>query len=549
MPKGAAQPKELLIHAQAALTLRLFMKRLFTGLRDNPPSSSYDAVIIGAGVGGLICANLLAREGLRVLLVEQHYMVGGYCSTFRRKGFTFDAATHFYPLLGNPATITGRLLKELGLTNGWVKMDPVDHFHFPDGSSFAVPADFDRYLAKLKAEFPEEAQALDKFFTVVREVYLLGLLYYFRCQDTDRLDQYRELTVRQALDHHFQSEKLKLLLAADCGHWGSPPSRTSFVFDSMLRLSYFLGNYYPQGGSQAFADELALRFEELGGHVLMSSRVNRILVRNKTACGVELETGRTGARTLRRVSAQVVISNADLLLTYERMLGPEHVDADQLSALRRLRPTHPCFLTHIGLKGMPTEVLREASGYHWASWDSDRVATSAFKIFVPTLYEPRMAPAGGHIVIVQKLTDIDYSAIKDWPAHKRAVEDYIMQNLERIMPGFSEKIIVRLSASAQTSYNFTLNHRGAMLGWEMSPDQLGERRPSVNGAVKNLYLVGHWAQPGGGITPVIVSAMQVARTITERAAAGSFAPFDVRPTAVAASGEYSGAAHAETLPA
>src|SRR5438067_5108687 len=112
------------------------MGRRFKGLKDQP-RDSYDAIVIGAGIGGLICANLLAREGLRVLLVEQHYMVGGYCSTFRRKGFTFDAATHFYPLLGNPATITGGLLRELGLTNGWVKMDPVDHFHFPDGSSFS----------------------------------------------------------------------------------------------------------------------------------------------------------------------------------------------------------------------------------------------------------------------------------------------------------------------------------------------------------------------------------------------------------------------------
>src|SRR5207248_10736863 len=101
--------------------------------------------------------------------------------------------------------------------------------------------------------------------------------------DTDRLNQYRDLTVRQALNHHFRNEKLKLLLAADCSHWGSTPSRTSFVFDSMLRLSYFLGNYYPQGGSQAFADELALRFEERGGHILMSSSVKRILVRRPTA--------------------------------------------------------------------------------------------------------------------------------------------------------------------------------------------------------------------------------------------------------------------------
>ncbi len=511
------------------------MKRLFTGLRGKPPKRSYDAVIIGAGIGGLICANLLAREGLRVLLVEQHYMVGGYCSTFRRKGFMFDAATHFYPLLGNPATITGRLLRDLGITNGWVKMDPVDHFHFPDGSTFAVPADFDIYLDRLKKEFPEESENLDRFFVLVREVYLSGLLTYFRWRETDRLDQYSRMTVRQALDQFFCNEKLKLLLAADCGHWGSPPSRTSFVFDSMLRLSYFLGNYYPRGGSQAFADELALRFEELGGHILMSSSVCRIVSTNKTAHGVDISVGPAQTRAIHRVNAGVVVSNADLLLTLERLLGPNYVDPDRIASIRKLRPTHPCFLVHIGLNGITTEVLRAAHGYHWDSWDSDRVATKAFKIFVPTLYEPAMAPPGGHIVIVQKLTDIDYDAVEDWATHKAKVEAYIMRNLERVMPGFSEKVVVKLSASALTSHRFTLNHKGAMLGWEMSPDQLGESRPALNGLLRNLYFVGHWTQPGGGITPVIVSAMQVARKITSGAEQSCFTS-DVLPLVDAFSG-------------
>jgi phytoene dehydrogenase-like protein len=81
------------------------LSRPFSGLRRTEPRDRYDAVVIGAGIGGLVCANLLAREGLAVLLVEQHYMAGGYCSTFRRGGYTFDASTHFYPLLGNPDTL------------------------------------------------------------------------------------------------------------------------------------------------------------------------------------------------------------------------------------------------------------------------------------------------------------------------------------------------------------------------------------------------------------------------------------------------------------
>jgi phytoene dehydrogenase-like protein len=499
--------------------------RPFRGLRDQPPRPRYDAVVIGAGVGGLVCANLLACRGLSVLLAEQHYMVGGYCSTFRRGRFTFDASTHFYPLLGNPSTLTGRLLADLGMETRWVKMDPVDTFHFPDGSRFDVPADFETYLGRVKAEFPAEAAALDRFFAEVREAYHLGLVAYFRWRTVPRLDRFRHSTVRQVLDRHFASEKLKLLLTADCPHWGSPPCRTSFVFDSMLRLSYFLGNYYPVGGSQAFADELARRFEELGGHILTSSRVEQILLEDGAAAGVEVETTRGALAGRRRIRCEIVVSNADLRQTYDRLLPRRVVDPGLWDQLASLRVSYPCFLTHLGVKGVPPEKLAAAQGYYWRLWDPDRVGRDALvcKIFVPTLYEPAMAPPGGQVVILQKVLEMDYRAVADWAAHKAEVEALVTGHLERVVPEVSGRIVVKTSATARTAWRFTGNLEGSMLGWEMAPDQLGAARPGIEGPVPGLYLVGHWVQPGGGITPVIISALRVAQAATgsEVAAVGA----------------------------
>jgi phytoene dehydrogenase-like protein len=449
-----------------------------------------------------------------VLLVEQHYMVGGYCSTFRRKAFTFDAATHFYPLLGNPMTITGSLLERLGSRTRWIKMDPVDHFHFPDGSGFSVSADFGEYMDALKATFPHEAEALDELFALVREGYLYGLLYYFRGRAHERLGPLRELTLHRALSRYIHDQKLKLLLAADCAHWGSRPSRTSFVFDSMLRLSYFLGNYYPVGGSQAFADDLARVVQEHGGDILMRAMAERIVVEHGTAVAVDIATGIGAHRHTVRVRAKRVVSNADLVQTLETLLGPDVIGADEIRRVKQLRATSPCFLVHIGLRDIPLETLRRASGYHWRSWDSDDVVTDAFKIFVPTMYEPRMAPEGGQIVILQRIMEIDYSTVTDWAAHKAAVEADLLLRLEAAVPGISRHIVCVQSASALTSWRFTLNYAGAMLGWEMSPEQLGEGRPTIESPVGNLLVTGHWAQPGGGITPVIVSAMDAARAIT-----------------------------------
>jgi phytoene dehydrogenase-like protein len=456
---------------------------------------------------------------MRVLLVEQHYMVGGYCSTFTRAGYVFDAATHFYPLLGNPSTISGHLLRDLGVTTGWIKMDPVDHFHLPDGARFDVPADFDMYRNRLDAMFPREAAALDDFFALVRTAYLRGLAHHFRWRDGGSTNDLGALTVRDVLDRYFTDTRLKLLLTADCPHWGSPPCRTSFVFDSTLRLSYFLGNYFPRLGSQAFADDLAARVTAFGGEILMGTPVTGILVERGRARGVELLATPARSRRRIRVRAPIVVCNGDLRHTIDRMLPPEAVDGSVRTRIHRMRPSFPCFLMHIGVRGVPTDLLRERQGYYWDGWNADRVGTDAlrFKLFVPTLYEPALAPDGGHVLIVQKVQELDYGAITDWAAHKRRVETFILTRLEALIPGIASRTVVRLSATAATHERYTMNRHGAMLGWEMSPDQLLESRLDVSGLIRGLYFVGHWSRPGGGITPVIVSAMETARRIARDA--------------------------------
>jgi phytoene desaturase len=480
------------------------------------PESRYDAVVIGAGVGGLITANLLQDAGMKTLLIEQHYVVGGYCSAFTKKGFHFDAASHFYPLLGNPSSMTGKLLARLSIPTEWVRMNPVDHFHFPDGSRYSVPADFDQYMTELKQMFPEENSNLDAFFKEVNSVYLLGLLVYFRGRKTDRLDGHIKTTLRQALDRHFQSEKLKLLLAADCPHWGSPPRRISYVFDSMLRLSYFLGNYYPKGGSQVFSDDLGHRFEELGGTLMLSCDAKKIIVKDGQVKGIICERGPRTRKQSYQIDCDTVVSNADMLQTAERLIGEEHLDAERVSELRSMRTSYPCYLMHIGLRDTSLDELKDAQGYHWRGWDPEEFGTSSlkFKFFVPTMFDPGVAPEGSQVIIIQKALEVDYPNMEDWEGHKAAIDEMVLENLKRLIPNFEERVVVRMSASARTSYRYTGNSHGAMLGWEMSPDQLGENRPGILGAIDGLYYAGHWTKPGGGITPVIVSAMQVAQAIT-----------------------------------
>ena len=473
----------------------------------------YDAIIVGSGVGGLFCANLLADSGMKVLLLERHYMLGGFCSTFRRNGFLFDAATHFYPLLGNPATLTGKLLRQLDIPTEWVKMDPVDQFHLPGLPTFAVPADFGAYIEKLKKWFPEEAAAIDGYFAELRQAYLYGLLYYFKGVDNEQARRLEKFTVAEKLNQHFRDARLKTLLMADTPHWGSLPGNTSYLFDAMLRLSYFLGNYYPWGGSQAFANDLGTALERRGGRILKCAAAERILIENGKAQGVRIRTVSKRPSEEFVFRAPVVVSNADALHTYRDLIGEEHCGQWMIEHMESLRLSYACFLMHFGLRGMDPAKLLEAEGYYWSALEPEDAIRNVFKIFTTTRFDPRLAPPGCQIMIVQKLVPVRLEEVSDWQAHKEEVSNRVMTRVREILPGIDDHIVVRLSATAMTSFHFTNNWQGAMLGWEMSPGQLGSARLPNCTPIENLYLTGHWTQPGGGITPVIVSAQRVAQLI------------------------------------
>src|SRR5262245_1485636 len=99
---------------------------------------SYDVIVIGTGIGGMVCAGFLARMGKSVLLLEHHYLPGGCCTAFRRKGYTFDAAVHHIGACGRYGII-GHILSRFGMSLEFVYLDPMDNLTFPD-FDFQIPA-------------------------------------------------------------------------------------------------------------------------------------------------------------------------------------------------------------------------------------------------------------------------------------------------------------------------------------------------------------------------------------------------------------------------
>jgi prolycopene isomerase len=392
-------------------------------------------------------------------------------------------------------------------------MDPVDQFHFRGSNPLPCRATSRAFIAKLKEFFPDESARIDLYFKELRQAYLAGLLYYFKGVANDTLDRIEHYTMWEKLNQTFRDPRIKAVLMADSLHWGSLPGTTSYVFDAMLRLAYFLGNYYPKGSSQKFADDLGRGLQSRGGKVLKCMEASRLIIENATVHGVVARTVSKTAPKEFEFRAPVVVANGDALHTYRDLIGERYCGRAILDRLEAMKPSRACFLMHIGLKGEDPQRLAEADGYHWPSFDQSDALRKAFKIFVPTKYDPSIAPPGCQIIITQKLSHVRIAEVKDWPAHKREVEVYVLGRLSEVLPGIEKNIVFYSSASAMTSHRFTGNLDGAMLGWEMSPEQLGPGRPPITTPIQNLYMCGHWTQPGGGITPVIVSAQRAADAV------------------------------------
>ena len=397
-------------------------------------------------------------------------------------------------------------------------MDPVDQFHLPGMPTFTVPSGIRSFMLRSSSSrFPAVAQNIDAYFAELKQAYMYGLLYYFRGVANDQVEKFEKYSMAGKLEEHFRDPRLRVLLMGDAPYWGSSPDRTSYVFDAMLRLSYFLGNYYPKGSSQnlpttsgRFWFRMAKKWQN---PEVRRSDPDSIGKRKVYRCPrqdrfetVNLRGSSSMLRSLYRMRTRCIpigiSSGKSTLAVY-----------GWWSHLRSQKPTFACFLTHIGLRGMDPEKLAEAEGYYWSACETSDIMKNVFKIFVPTHFDPAIAPPGCQILIVQRPSPVCFDEVTDWPAHKEHLKGRTIGRLREVLPGIDDHIVVKCSASAMTSFRFTNNWEGGMLGWEMSPEQLGTNRLPVFTPLDNLYLAGHWTQPEGELLPVIVPAQRVAKII------------------------------------
>jgi len=467
-------------------------------IRRSELRNSYDAIVVGAGVGGMVWAGFLVRAGMSVLVLDHHYLVGGCCTAFPRKGYTFDAAVHHLGACGRFGII-GQVLARLGIAFQFVHLDPMDHLTFPD-DEFQIPADIDAYEEGLGRRFPDEKEKIREFFTDLVRLYRQILR-----RRGGLLDRYRGATFEAMLSDYLENPALKRILGAQWGYLGSPAEEISAVGMCQMLVSYLKdGAFYPVGSTQAFSDALAQSLLDTGGHVLLKNRVSEILVDGRKVAGVRIEDGRV-------VRSRVVVSNADARQLFEDFL-PAGACGEERARIQRLRVAPSYYGLYLALP-LDVDLGRLPRGFYYLSPDEGEDAIEWLYVSVPTRYDPGLAPAGRQIVSMTVGVKTSSTEFRAWQDDKSSMARTVLRYLDTRVPTLSQKIEYLDSASPRTIARYTLAKDGVAYGWAVLPDQSGEARLPSKTTLDGLFLAGQWTSPGPGVAAVAASGWSTASQI------------------------------------
>ncbi len=478
----------------------------------------FDIVIIGAGIGGLACATYLAKQGLKVLIVEQHYVVGGYCHSFRRRSFIFDSAVEYIGCCGKGQDIT-RALDLLGAQDhvSFCELDRngYDRLIFPK-HTIHVCRGIDRYVDRLTSYFPREHRALRKYTEVLKaiwkEVHIWGLGLYvwergkYPCAAAF-LRRYSGKTLWDLFqDAGIRSAELRGILSGQSGNYALPPSRVDLATYAIIIMHLHEGAYYPRGGVQKLPDALVTAFKGYGGSLHTRREVKAIEVRNGKVVWIRLVDGR-------RIYTRIIVSNADAKLTFLELLKGVKLPERQIKKIEKTRPSLSSLQVYLGVTADSVERRLTAANY-WVcpTYDFERLyddlecgrklSKKYFLLSCMSLKDDSgaLAPPGYHVM--KLLAPISGKLFGEWNGTrlgqrgreyeelKEELSDELILEAETVVPQLRSAIRLKVIGTPLTNNYYTKAMGGAMYGPARTPDQSGPYGLTPRTGIEGLFLTG-----------------------------------------------------------
>jgi phytoene desaturase len=486
--------------------------------RPRPRQGRPHAVVIGSGFGGLAAAVRLGARGYRVTVIEKLDAPGGRAYVHRQDGFTFDAG---------PTIVTAPfLLEELWRLCGRrladdVELCPVSPFYrirFDDGEVFNYSGDPDAMRAEVARLSPRDVEGYEEFMRVSEAIFKIGFekfgdIPFSSWTDMARivpamisLASYR--TVYGLVASYIRDPRLRTVFSFHPLLIGGNPFTTTSIYCLIAFLERKWGVHFAMGGTGRLVEGLVGLIEEQSGELRCNEEVTAIDVEGRAASGVRLASGE-------RVSADIVISNADAAWTYRYLLPREARHRWSDRRIERARYSMSLFVWYFGTRrkypNVPHHSILLGPRYRELLDDifERKVLASDFSLYLhrPTATDPSLAPDGCDAFYVLSPVAHLGSGV-DWQDKAEAYRRALMHRLsETVLPDLEANIVTSRVTTPQDFHDNLLSFRGAAFGLEPVLSQSAWFRPhNRSEEVANLFLVGAGTHPGAGLPGVLLSA-------------------------------------------
>ncbi len=491
----------------------------------------YDAIVIGAGLGGLTTGSILAKQGRKTLVLEQGELLGGCCSTFEKEGYKFDVGASIVEVIKPIELAFEALGTTLADEVDLISCDPVYSAALRDGTKMVIPYSVEGTGEVISGVSPEDGarwfefadhfkgfmdEAMKGFFTSPADTLADMARIFMKAPGMLKYAPLFMGTYQGALGHYFKNPKVLESFAFQSFYLGLPPELVPGVF-ALLPYSEHEGVFYPRGGMGAIPEGIANVGRRHGLEVRMGTRVYQVIVRNGRATGVLLEDGT-------EITGGVIVSNINAKKLYLDLIGEQYLNP----VARRGIKSYPLSLSvpmlYVGLDYSPpldahhTIICAppgELDDYWWNNHLEGKLPDRPFGLVCwPTKSDPGLAPEGHHAlnVILMGPTNLEDA---DWDAIKPEFIENSIEYLDRhIAPGIADHVVFSDLASPLDFERRLLHPEGAIYAVQQDITAQAVFRPNARSrAVKGLYLAGASTHPGGGVPTTIGSGIIAADLI------------------------------------
>ena len=506
--------------------------------------SSCHTVIIGAGLGGLTSACLLAQAGITVSLLEMGPKAGGYLSGYRKNGFQLETAIHWLNQCNNNGLVR-RIFNHIGPGSPATTRQEKIRRYQSESISYLLTNAPEQLKNQLIVDFPKEKQGLVKFFKTAQKLGLAyeGLAKFSRnTNHMNLLDKtviglktipfglpfikYLKYDAVQGLDLFFNDPQLKKIFASELR-----------LLSILVPIGWaYIGDFQnpPQGGSHHFPLWLAKQLQKLNGHIYYGHKVKEIICKNGQATGVIWQKGKRRGKIL----ATNIIAACDLDTVYQKMLPPEAISPKFLKRFKQLEIYDSSLMLNIGLTcpanklGFGQELLSlTKEGVPRLEQNCGDPNRASINIISPSNRDDSVCPVGhGNLIVYMSAKfnqnnnwGLKQDELGQWQrtaTYKKTKKKYATILINRIEQALNidlqSHILFCDVATPFTFQRYSGNKDGTIMAQKPEPANYRLRVTSTKSPIKNLFISGHWADYGGGVPIAVKSGANCVLPILKR---------------------------------